>query len=80
MDRDASCIPLGHILTYFSIREKPSFEEELGLQMLDTERASRLKHVQDLIEISMGMDHNEAFLNVGDADSARAKAAELTAD
>ncbi len=65
MDRDASCIPLGHILTYFSIREKPSFEEELGLQMLDTERASRLKHVQDLIEISMGMDHNEAFLNVG---------------
>ena len=65
MDRDARCIPLGHILTYFSIRETPDFGSQVGLQTLDSERASRLKHVQDLIEITMGMDHLEAFQNIG---------------
>lgn len=65
MDLDAKCIPLGHILTYFNIREKPNFEAELGFEAFDSERDSRDNHLEELMKVSMGMDHFEAFLNVG---------------
>ena len=52
MDLDAQCIPLAHILTYFSIREKPRFEVDNGLAPLDSERPSRERHIETLISIT----------------------------
>lgn len=65
MDLDAECIPLGHILTYFSIRQKPEFEVEIGFDAIDGENISREKHLEELLKISTGIDYEDAFLNVG---------------
>ena len=65
MDLDAQCIPLAHILTYFSIREKPRFEVDNGLAPLDSERPSRERHIETLISITLGMDYQEIFQNLG---------------
>jgi AraC-like DNA-binding protein len=61
MDLDTQCIPLGHILTYFNINKKP----DLGLDVVEGDGSSRASHLNELMKASMGLDHNELFMNVG---------------
>jgi len=61
MDLDTPCIPLGHILTYFNIAQKP----ELGLSSIERDEDKRATQLNELMKISMGLDHNDLFRNVG---------------
>ena len=66
MNLDTPCIPLGHILTYFNIAQKP----ELGLdavgENLDTASIdAKATQLNKLMQVSMGLDHNDMFRKVG---------------
>lgn len=61
MDLDTQCIPLGHILTYFNVSQKP----ELGLEAVEGDQQARVTQLNELMKATMGLDHNELFRNVG---------------
>jgi len=58
---DTPCIPLGHILTYFNIAQKP----ELGLSAYEGDADARAVQLNKLMQVAMGLDHNEMFARVG---------------
>lgn len=61
MDLDTPCIPLGHILTYFNIAQKP----EPGFDSVEVDEDARAVQLNKLMQVSMGLDHNDMFLHVG---------------
>ncbi len=61
MDLDTPCIPLGHILTYFNIAQKP----ELGLEAYESCADDRAVQLNKLMQVSMGLDHTDMFRAVG---------------
>lgn len=61
MDLDTPCIPLGHILTYFNIAQKPDLDLGVDEQYED----ARAVQLNKLMQVSMGLDHNEMFRKIG---------------
>lgn len=61
MDLDTPCIPLGHILTYFNIAQKP----EPGFDSVEVDEDTRAVQLNKLMQVSMGLDHNEMFRKIG---------------
>jgi AraC-like DNA-binding protein len=61
MDLDTPCIPLGHILTYFNIAQKP----EVGMAAPLYDEDERAVQLNKLMQVSMGLDHQDMFRRVG---------------
>ena len=61
MDLDTPCIPLGHILTYFNIAQKPDLDLGVDEQYED----ARAVQLNKLMQVSKGLDHNEMFRKIG---------------